>query len=281
MKKEVIAQVLYYTGISWMCFFLSRLYYGDHIRAVNYHSTPASLSGNFRKQLRWYKKWYSDTRLSDLRSFLQTGTWEKGKPGLILSFDDGKRNNFDIARPLIEAYGFTGWFFIPSGWVVAPVPEQRMLQEQDGPLLEAYPGERVIVDKEELVALSRDHVVGCHTYTHHRMQKNDTRDILQKEIGDANALLTQLCETDNKIFCWVGGEERHYTRQAADLIRESGYQFSFTTNTFPIQRDNDALKLERTNIEADNSIPLLVFQLSGLMDLFYYPKRKRLRSVFG
>lgn len=281
MKKEIIAQVLFYTGISWLFFFVSRWYYGAHIRAVNYHSTPASLAGNFEKQLKWYKRWYVNTNMSDLSVFLQNSVWERAKPGILLSFDDGKRNNFDIAKPLLEKYGFTGWFFIPAGWVNATVEEQRNYQSLDTALMEAYPGQRVIVSKEELVELSEKHVLGCHTYSHHRMQPDDTPETLEREIIRSNVVLATESQVDQKIFCWVGGEEKHYTRQAADCIRAAGYKYSFTTNTFPILKGEDCLKLERTNIEADNSIPLLVFQLSGLMDIFYYFKRSRLKSVFS
>ncbi|MGB4773096.1 MAG: polysaccharide deacetylase family protein [Chitinophagaceae bacterium] len=280
MKKEIVARVLYYTGISWICFFISRFFYGAHIRAVNYHSTPESLAGNFEKQLKWYSRWYTNTNLTDLSRFLQSGDWSKRKPGVLLSFDDGKRNNYDIAKPLLERYGFTGWFFIPAGWVIASVQEQREFQALDLPLLDAYPSDRVIVNEEELTNLTLNHIIGCHTYSHHRMNADDSPDTLYKEIVQSKEVLTKLCKVDSGIFCWVGGEEKHYTRQAALTIKDTGYTYSFTTNTYPILPDESPLKLERTNIEADNSLPLLVFQMSGLMDIFYRGKRKRLKSVF-
>jgi peptidoglycan/xylan/chitin deacetylase (PgdA/CDA1 family) len=278
--KIVLANILYYTGISWFFFLLSRVFYGDHVRVVNYHGTPACQRDQFDLHLKWYRKWYQNTNFNDLISFLSGSGRETKKPSLIISFDDGKRNNFDIAKPLLERYGFTGWFFIPVAWVDAGSDEQRLLQEQDTLLLDEYPNERVIVNRTELRELAKDHVVGCHTMNHHRMNDDDTDAILMNEIVHSKALLEEIKGNSEDIFCWVGGEEKHYTRRAAKIISSAGYKVSFTTNTYPILRNENPFKLERSNIETDYPMSLVLFQLSGLMDLLYVWKRRRLKSVF-
>lgn len=278
--KNVIANILYYTGISWLCFFFSRIVYGPHIRVVNYHGTPSSLKKEFDRQLRWFARWYCDVNEDELKSFLFQRKWEKSKPGLILSFDDGKRNNYDVARELVEDHGFTGWFFVPAGWVIASNDEQHAEQGGDSDLIAEYGNERLIVNQEELCKLAERHVVGCHTFTHHRMKASDDTEVLRREIIESKFLLERLLGAKQNIFCWVGGEEIHYTKEAADLIASAGYEFSFTTNTLPVRFGENPLKLERTNIEVFNSIPLVLFQVSGLMDLFYFAKRRRLSGIF-
>ena len=66
----------------------------------------------------------------------------------------------------------------------------------------------------------------------------------------------------------------------ADLIRQ-GYDFSFMTNTAPITKKTDPRQIQRTNIEAEFSLPLVRFQLSGLVDLMYAGKRKRVNRLTG
>lgn len=279
--KRKLATLLYYTGVSWVAFFLSRLFYGRHVRAVNYHGTPASQAAMFERHLHFYSRWYADVRREDLDGLLRESRWTKEKPGILLSFDDGKRNNFDQAKPLLERYGFTGWFFIPAGWIHATPQQQFEAQKADKDLVAGYPNDRLIVNAGEVSDLQQHHVIGCHTMTHHRMAESDSDETLRLEIRDSRELLERITGRNQDVFCWVGGEEVHYTRRAADLIRTSGYGLSFTTNTYPILPGSDPMNLDRSNIETDNSIPLLLFQLSGLMDLLYYPKRKRLaRRVF-
>ena len=279
--KNLVATVFYYTGISWVFFFLSRIVYGKHIRVVNYHGTPASQSMEFERQLRWLRKWYVETDLNELKLFLSGEEWKKPRPGLIISFDDGKRNNFDVAKPLLEKYGFIGWFFIPAGWVNASKEEQFEEQKDDHDLVAEYQNDRLIVNGDELHTLLKKHVVGCHTHTHHRMRSSDEDFTLRKEIVSSKELLERILGQEQTIFCWVGGEEVHYTRAAATLIKDAGYQFAFTTNNYPILPNEDPHRLERTNIETYNSIHLVLFQLSGLMDLFYFRKRRRLKQIFS
>lgn len=279
--KNLLANILYYTGVSWCCFFLSRIYYGKHIRVVNYHGTPESQAAQLEKQLKWYSRWYENTSYEELISFIKTGKWTKSKPGIIISFDDGKRNNFDIAKPLLEKFHFIGWFFIPAGWIMAQIEEQKIFQKNDSALIAAYPGERLIMSSLEIKELFQKHVVGTHTMNHHRMEINDSEEILIKEIRDSKYLLENISGFEQNIFCWVGGEEKHYTPDAEKMIRNSGYQVSFTTNTFPILEHANPYNLDRSNIETSYSIPLVLFQLSGIMDVLYYRKRKRLRKVFN
>lgn len=278
--KVLVAKFFYFSGLGWLAFFLSRLLYGPHIRVVNYHGTPSAEKENFREHLKWYKRWYSSTGLEDLRSFLNNGKHPSGRSGLIISFDDGKRNNFDVAKGILEEHGFCGWFFIPVGWLKAGEEEQRRLQKDDSALIEEYKQGRVIMSVEEVKILMQGHVIGCHTSSHHRMKVDDTEDVFWTEIINSMHELEDLTGVDYRIFCWVGGEFEHYTRSAAEAISKAGYEFSFTTNSFPVLSRTNRLRLERSNIETCDPIPMVLFQLSGLMDLYYSLKRYRLRHIF-
>src|SRR5690349_18779188 len=123
--KEKIALALDKIFIGKLLFLFSKACYGKHIRVVNYHSTPPYESANFEAQLKFYKEHYSPVSYKDLPAFLEEGKWNNAKPGLIISFDDGIRDNIDVAVPLLEKYGFTGWFFIPPGLIDA-TPEEQM-----------------------------------------------------------------------------------------------------------------------------------------------------------
>jgi peptidoglycan/xylan/chitin deacetylase (PgdA/CDA1 family) len=278
--KGRIASVLDAAGIASLFFRLSMLLYGKHIRVINYHGTPEEEMKNFEAQLAFYKRHYSDVSAEDLEVFLFQKTWTKSKPGLIISFDDGYRSNYDHAVPLLEKYGFTGWFFIPSGLIESSKEEQsEFAGKKRSKLAATYTDGRFLMSWEEIRKLGDRHVVGCHTFSHHRMNRADGDELLTKEIVFSKQLLEEKSGRPVNTFCWVGGEEHTYARSAADKIRSAGYRFSFMTNTYPLTMDQDPLQIQRTNIESDNPLSLVRFQLSPLMDLLYYKKRKRINRM--
>ena len=93
------------------------IYPSGYIRVINYHSTPRKDYNTLLSHFEFYKKFYSNSTIEDLIEFLKNGKWHKSKPGLIITFDDGIRNNFDVAASLLDRFGFTGIFFIPTGFI--------------------------------------------------------------------------------------------------------------------------------------------------------------------
>ncbi|MGE0393557.1 MAG: polysaccharide deacetylase family protein [Vicinamibacterales bacterium] len=238
------------------------------IRAVNYHATPADAAAGFRAQLAFFREHYSDVTFDDLQRFLADGTWRKKKPGLILSFDDGYRDNATVAAPLLEEFGFTGWFFVPS---------QFIEDGHDGSGGSVPPKPCITVD--QLRALADRHVIGCHTRTHTRLRKSVGEAKLREEIVGGRAHLESLLGRPVRTFCWVGFEEDAYSATAQRCIEEAGYDLAFMCNTGPIAKGDHRLQLERGNVEADYPLPVVAFQLSGLMDLLYLARRRRVHAV--
>ena len=279
--KDRIAFVLDGVGVTTFLFYCSMLQYGkQHIRVVNYHGTPVSDWKNFEAQLKFYQTHYSSVSLPDLESFFSTQTWPKRKPGLILSFDDGYRNNMDVARPLLEKYNFIGWFFVPVGLIESDVHEQAAFAGGKKELLsKTYPDGRLLMSWEEIGELGKGHVIGCHTFSHHRMNVSDSDALLTHEISVSKQIMENKLGRSIPIFCWVGGEEHTYTNAAAQKIKSGGYKFSFMTNSYPIRPHENPLQIQRTNIESDNPLFLVRFQLSSLMDLLYVLKRRRVNRI--
>ena len=249
--KNAVAVVLNCLGITNL---MLRNCYKDPqmIRVVNYHRTPDNELKTFEKQLRWYQKHFENVDRDTFERFMN-GQHHFRKPGIILSFDDGLLNNYENAAPLLEQYGFTGWFFVSSGLA-------------DGTEYMTY---------EQMADLAkRGHVLGCHTFSHHRMEESDTPQILHHEITEAREVLSERTGTDIDIFCWCGGEEDTYTKIAADEIRRH-YRWGFMTNNEPVRQNTDHYQLQRTNVEARWPLAAAKLQLSGLMDRLYRDKRER------
>jgi len=281
-KKYILAKIMNYIFFTDFCIRFLNIFFGrNYIRALNYHDTPEKYSRNFEQQLTFYKKHFSPVSIQDLQLFLDTGVWQKQKPGLIISFDDGLQTNYKVAKPLLEKYGFIGWFFIPPGFIeTRPEKQNHFAQYHNiSPTLNSNSNKRIAMSWDELSDLNKKHIIGCHTFTHHRMNIKDSDDILKKEIIDSKLLMEKRLNSEIKIFCWVGGEEHSYTKKAAKYINKAGYHYSFMTNTYPITSSTPSLQLQRSNVEVFWPFEVVKFQISGILDFFYFLKRYRVNKI--
>ena len=230
----------------------------NYVRIINYHNIQKKNVSNFEKHVKWYKDHFEDCDYIKLVNFLQKKYCFKNKPGIMITFDDGFAGNYYSAYPILQKHGFTGYYFVSTGLV----------------------GQNGYMDSMQLKEMiNNNHIVGCHTYTHHRMDINDDKETLSKEILQAKIDLENMLNNQIDFFCWVGGEEKTYTRDAAAFIRDSGYKYALMTNSEPVRCYSDPLQMQRTNINDDWDLSLVKFQLSGIIDLKYKKKCKRIKKL--
>lgn len=255
---------------------------GPHIRAVNAHATPLHLRDNMRRQLELLRDWFEPARLSDVGDLLDTGTWRRartGKPGLLFCFDDGGRTNFDVAAPLLEEFGFSGLFFVPVGFVDCPVSQQRAWAKAHDVSAEPYDDGRMAMTWDEARALVEKHDIGAHTRTHCRMWPTVTAAQMRDEIVTATEELEDRLGQAVESFCYVGGEVKAHAALASELIREAGFRYSFSTGSSPVHRHSNPLTLQRTQLEPDFPIGRVRVSGSGLIDLYFYTRRKAMTAA--
>jgi peptidoglycan/xylan/chitin deacetylase (PgdA/CDA1 family) len=249
-------------------------------RALNYHDVPPRLAGAFEEQLRFFAGSFVSVGPAELEA-LHAGRWSHPKPGLLLTFDDGLRSHADVVAPLLEKYGFTGWFNVPVGFVDAEPAQQHEFARTHRIDCDAsdLPDERIALSWRDLRRLDGAHEICCHTSTHRRLGPRLTPEELDFEIVQAKQRLEGGLGHELRGFAWVGGEEWAYSREAAEAIRAAGFRYSFMTNNALIQPASDLLQLQRTNVEAHFEPSLLRFCLSGFYDLLYLPKRRRVNRL--
>jgi peptidoglycan/xylan/chitin deacetylase (PgdA/CDA1 family) len=266
--KRTLATGFELTGLNAALLALQRAIWHPHIRCVNYHDVPRVGATAFEDQLRFYAKHFAPVGRDDLLA-LHEGRWDQDRPGLLLSFDDGLRSHVEIAAPLLEKYGMTGWFLVPAAVVRgAPgSPEWKHTVVED------------TLDYQGLRQLDRNHVIGCHTFSHRRLESSLTEEELAWEIPAAKRQLVEWLEHPVDVFAWVGGEEWTYSAAAAEAIRQAGFRISFMTNNALIHPGDDLLQVQRTNIETHFPPAVARFGLSGFFDVTYGPKRRRVNRL--
>ena len=276
--KRLAAQLCDSTGINKIGWSLQKTLLFPFIRAINYHDVTPAQAANFEEHLKYYADNFVSVDFQILKEFLQNGEWRHSNPGLIVSFDDGSRHHYETVAPLLEKYNFTGWFFVPIGWLNWQKEQAGKCLETDREWAINYVPNNYGLTQNQLRYLASRHVVGCHTETHCFLSEDVSPEELEREILEAQKHFESVLESKVEIFCWTGGADEHYSRSAAELIKR-GYSFSFMTNNFVIRPSTNALQLQRTNVEADNPLWLVRFQLSGILDLAYTGKRRRINHL--
>lgn len=228
---------------------------GNYIRVINYHEVRDDQCDMFEKHLDFYAEHFHNCDYKEFDKYMQSGELiRKDKPGIVISFDDGFKDNYTNAARLLEKHGFTGWFMIPAGLV----GQEQYMSETD--LLELR---------------NRGHIIGCHTFSHCRASSMNNEEILEKEIVYSKKLLEEMTGGEAiDIFCWAFGDAGSYTKSAYDKIVEAGYKYSFMTDSYPVLPKCEPMHIQRTNIQLYWDIDVVKFQVCGLMDLKYRRKRK-------
>lgn len=251
------------------------------VKAVTYHDTPASLRDNLARHFAWYRDQYADCGLAKLEGLVRNGQWEHDKPGIIVTFDDGLSCNYEVAAPLLEEYGLTGWFMVPAGAPsLAKDDEQSFSRDR---LIQAPPAvsdRRSFMSWDEVRDLDRrGHQISCHSLGHKRLGPALTSAELEEEVVHARAVIEGELGHPVRTFAWVGGEEHAFSKQAYDRIRSAGYDFLFSTNCLPITGCQSPYDLERYHVDATFSLADVRLATGGLYDFLYGPKRKRVRRT--
>lgn len=258
--KRIIASLTNAFGISSIMLRRLNKRNTNYVRVINYHETDNCDADNFVRQIKWFKKNYQIISYEEFKSFINGKFVCRDKPGLLITFDDGKQNNYSIGSKILNKNNAKGLFFISSDLI-------------------GTKGYMTWDNVKELI--KQGHFIGCHTSTHHRMNPNDPYDVLCYEIKESKEKIENNLKIDISSFCWCGGEEKHYTKQASDVIKEAGYDYSFLTNSAIVTPETNHLLIERTNIEASWGISLIKFQICGFIDLKYKKKRQRVESLLS
>jgi peptidoglycan/xylan/chitin deacetylase (PgdA/CDA1 family) len=252
-----------------------------YIRALNYHDTPQGFASNFRKQLEWYSSRFADCNYQQLRKLLSEGKWDGHKPGILISFDDGLKSNYEIAAPLLEEYGFTGWFMIPVSFLDANSSVQvEFASTNNIAYLARSKDSDLVMSWDDVRDLEmRGHVITCHSMNHKRLSDSLTDAELREEIVRSKSVLESRLGHAVSGFTWVGGEEASYSKRAFQFILQANYAEVFCTNCEPIVARQNPLFLDRSNVESHFSVNQVRLVLGGLYDRKYDAKRQRILSL--
>ncbi|GAA3753848.1 polysaccharide deacetylase family protein [Terriglobus aquaticus] len=207
------------------------------IRVVNYHNTPRIRAEQMERELQQYSQAFTSVNEAELRSYIQTGQWKKSKPGMIPVLYEGYRNGYDVIAPLLEKYGFVGWFFIITEFIKGPVPDQVTYAKGHhiGMQTREYPEGRYALTWQEIRELSKKHVIASHARNHAELSAM-SEEARRAEIFGSQEDFRKNLGRPVLAFSSLRGpaQNEHPEVDTAKLVQQAGYEFVFSN--YRIQR---------------------------------------------
>jgi peptidoglycan/xylan/chitin deacetylase (PgdA/CDA1 family) len=188
-----------------------------------------------------------------------------------LTFDDGWRDNFDFAFPVLKELDLPATIFLVSqriGGGYDSWPNRLgalvTLSEQSGPPPSV--GERRFLSREEILRLRDSGLVrfGSHTRHHPRLQEGLDEILLHEELAGSRRELETLLACPVPLFCYPSG----VASAAADALVRRYYDGALTIRDGMNVAASDRWRLRRVGVHEDvsHTRPLFLARLAqGLL----------------
>jgi peptidoglycan/xylan/chitin deacetylase (PgdA/CDA1 family) len=179
---------------------------------------------------------------------------------VLITFDDGYRDNLENAIPILERYGYPAVLFVPIGYLDTrrPLPHDEFLARRGivNPTLDW--GE--LAETERAGVRIESHGIG------HRPLADLDVDEAAREVTLSKLRLEDALGRPIRAFAYVKGSEAHYRPVHLSLLRQAGYDLAFTSISGANGAHSDPFQLHRYNVEP---YPARTFELvlSGACDL--------------
>ncbi|MGI8421992.1 MAG: polysaccharide deacetylase family protein [Gaiellaceae bacterium] len=179
---------------------------------------------------------------------------------VLITFDDGYRDNLENAMPVLQRYGYPGVVFVPIGFLddARPLPHEERLAGRS--LLNPTLHWDELPELEAGGLRVESHGIG------HRPLADLEIDEAAREITLSKLRLEERLGRPIRAFAYVKGSVAHYRPVHVSLLRQAGYELAFTSVSGANTGALDPLPIHRYNVEP---YPTKTFELvlRGACDL--------------
>lgn len=173
---------------------------------------------------------YTPISLDDLYAYLGGSGDLPAKP-VLLTFDDGYRDTYEVVFPILKQYGFKSVLFIPATFAGTRLSWQEL---------------------REMKAAGME--IGSHSLTHRDL--GDMTPAQQaEEIAKSKEILDSFLSQNTRYFCYPNSS---FNQETLKLLKSHGFRLAFTINPGWVKPGDDPLTLQR--VWMGNNVDLAHFE---------------------
>jgi peptidoglycan/xylan/chitin deacetylase (PgdA/CDA1 family) len=207
----------------------------------------------FEKQLQYIKENYKVISLEEAVEYIQTDI-EKISGSIVITFDDGYRDNYRHAYPLLKKYNFPATIFLVSDFINSNSSKYLSPSE---------------IDEMKSNNIS----FGSHTISHRILTRLRNEEII-REIRDSKDILeSQLCQRINS-FAYPVGTRADFNDEIMEIVRTSKYACA-CSNVYGINGNTtNIFALKRIGIETSDNFFIFKKKLNGTLNILSFKDTK-------
>lgn len=263
-------------SISTFFYFLKLIIPAKGVIVLMYHRVNDNLEPDclvvstlaFRQQMGFlYRNKYRVIGINEMLKELnssQTRKHVKSKT-VVITFDDGYRDNYLNAYPILKEFGFKATIFLTTG-IIGTNKKRPKFQNMPSPDMLSW---------QEVREMAQNGIeFSAHTVTHPHLTQISL-EAAKKEIEDSKiAVSSQLSAVSSKpiAFCYPYGD---YNDEVKKLIKEAGFDCAFTIKPGMNKGNCNLLELKRTEISGKDSLFDFKKKLAGGYEILHKLAQKR------
>ena len=238
--------------ISIILIYFSRYLDKNGIIILEYHRVSRNISSNdvhsitpeeFRFQIKLLKDLgYKFLDLPSAIQLLKHGLAEKDKY-IVLTFDDGHKDNLTFAYPILKEFNAVATFFIISDYVgkTGWLDNFGILHNEKSNNFQRWE----LLNWEEIKSMKDHFFIQVHGRTHRQMDKLSLKE-LDDELQISRVKINSELNINALVFCYPFGR---YNDQVVTRTNENGYIGACSTNQgINIPQETNLWKLKRNEV---------------------------------
>ena len=185
---------------------------------------------------------------------------ETAKKSVVITFDDGFRNFYTDAFPILNRYGFTATMYLPTAYI--------------GQTRLSFKGKECLTWSEVRELQKHGISFGSHTVTHPQLHDCDAHAV-RKEVGDSKQTIEQElgCAVQSFAYPYAFPEtDGGFKGRLREELRQAGYENGVCTTVGRPGPDSDPFFLKRLPVNSDDDSRLFRAKLAGSYDWLAKPQ---------
>lgn len=177
---------------------------------------------------------------------------------VVITFDDGYRNFYTEAFPILQKYGYKATVFLPTAFIDNPKNKLKGKEH---------------LNWNEVTELSKKGInFGSHTVTHPQLKLLKKEDI-EFEIRQSKEVIEDNTEKPVESFSYPFAfpeEDKKFTKHLKATLQKYGYKYGVSTRIGTTSKKDDIYFMKRIPVNSCDDLLLFKAKLDGAYDWLYH-----------